>query len=87
MFRDWGDHDELPVVYLPESEVDAPVTSWIQERKEDGDLDSPFAYALFLGKDNRGDLIPVAQLRNKYAVERWDVHPIPGEESDSEGDD
>ena len=84
--RDWGEPEEVPTTYVGESELSAPSTSWVQEHPEDGEFRSPFSYAFFLGTDNRGDLIPVEQLRNKYSVERWDVGPIVEADEDDEED-
>eukprot|EP00798_Chlamydomonas_sp_ICE-L_P022438 gene22439-29550_t len=41
----------------------------------DKPLEHPYSYMLFLGQDAKGDYLPCRQLRNKYSVQRRDVHP------------
>jgi hypothetical protein len=41
---------------------------------------------MLLGSDGHGNLIPARQLREKYCIERRDVHP-PGQDDSDESDD
>ena len=83
--RDWaagegGDSEDAPppLAYVPEGRLAAPAppATWAEAHPlPDGDLDHPFAYLLFLGRDARGDLIPSRALRERFGAERRDVGP------------
>lgn len=49
-------------------------TSWVEEHGEDR-FSNPFTSSLFLGQDERGDLLPSRMLREKFSQERRDVFP------------
>lgn len=57
--------------------------SWVEVYGNDP-LQHPYLYILFLGMDGRGDYVPCRQLRDKYNVQRRDVHrPGEGDEEDN----
>lgn len=67
-------HDDLPHA------TQAPRT-WLAEHGAAA-LQHPMRDALFLGVDERGDLIPTRALREKFRQERQDVFP-PDDEAPS----
>lgn len=60
-------------------------STWVDVHGAD-EFQHPYSYLLFLGVDGAGDLLPVMQLRDKYAVERRDVY-APGEGEDEDEDE
>lgn len=54
--------------------------SWKSEHGGD-EFEHAFMLQLFLGHDERGDLIPARQLREKYLQPRKDIEPPPGEDT------
>lgn len=75
-----------PVAYVPQSRlaVPPPPGEGREALEEAAEFVHPFAYLLFLGGDDAGDLIPTAALRSRYGVARRDVFP-PGSEGEGEG--
>lgn len=49
-------------------------------------FDHVYLYTLFLGRDARGNMLPVRQLRDRYSQQRQDVYPKedPPEEDDTQ---
>lgn len=52
-------------------------STWVTEHGSDP-FEHLFLMQLFLGEDERGDLIPVRQLRDKYLQARRDIQPPSG---------
>ncbi|KAK9846385.1 hypothetical protein WJX81_002720 [Elliptochloris bilobata] len=73
---DWDLADTLPpVTYVAQDRLVAPVPrTWLAEHGP-AVLQNPMRDALFLGVDERGDLIPTRALRDKFRQERQDVFP------------
>jgi hypothetical protein len=67
-------------VFLPQAQPDM---GWLQLDKT---FRHPYTYLMFLGTDARGNLLPTRALRDKYCVERRDVHS-PDAEDGEEGED
>lgn len=57
--------------------------SFLYEGVDACELLHPYSYLLFLGTDERGDMIPTKALRERYGAPRVDVYP-PGEERGGE---
>ena len=53
---------------------------------DERELLHPYSYLLFLGADERGDMIPTKALRERYSQPRVDVYP-PSSSSDGGGDE
>lgn len=58
-------------------------STWAEVHGGD-EFQHPYSYLLFLGVDGAGDLLPVKQLRDKYAVERRDVYAQGGDGEEGE---
>ena len=61
-------------------------STWVEVHGGD-EFQHPYSYLLFLGVDGAGDLLPVKQLRDKYAVQRRDVYTPGGEDEDEDEDE
>eukprot|EP00884_Botryococcus_braunii_P014347 jgi/Botrbrau1/22913/Bobra.0065s0062.1 len=80
--RDWPSSQtsrqtiDAPVTYVAEELLDAPEepSCWLLEHGPDS-FEHPFKYLLFLGTDERGNLIPARSLRERYSQPRADVFP------------
>ncbi|CAG9460536.1 unnamed protein product [Pedinophyceae sp. YPF-701] len=90
--RDFGltgmrDPQSSPVAYIPEELIasvpDEDEYGW-KGAFGDDEFQHPYRYLLFIGKDNRGDLVPSKALRERFKVQRWDVHP-PGAKDKDQG--
>lgn len=68
------------VCSLQEDELSAPEppATWKSEHG-DTDIQHPYLYFLFYGVDGQGNFVPVKSLREKYAIDRWDVYGSEGE--------
>lgn len=73
-----------PLTYVPQSKLHVPTPE--ANRAQGQGFDHPYAYLLFLGTDENGDLIPTAALRDRYGAPRIDVFPDGWDESDDGGD-
>lgn len=86
---DWPLEDELaPVAYVAEELLDEASMADFEsdEPLVNSSFQHPYSYLMFLGSDGHGNLIPARQLREKYCIERKDVHP-PGQDDSDESDD
>lgn len=86
---DWPLEDELaPVAYVAEELLDEASMADFEsdEPLVNSSFQHPYSYLMFLGSDGHGNLIPARQLREKYCIERRDVHP-PGQDDSDESDD
>jgi hypothetical protein len=56
---------------------------------DERELLHPYSYLLFLGVDERGDMIPTKALRERYSQPRVDVFPpsSPSEEGGEDGEE
>ncbi|KAK9808147.1 hypothetical protein WJX73_001973 [Symbiochloris irregularis] len=83
--RDWHKRWEPGLTYVPQERLEAPEEpkTWITEHGDD-EFEHAFLLQLFLGCDERGDLLPTRALREKYLQPRMDIQPPPGTE-ESEG--
>ena len=88
---DWPLEDELaPVAYVAEELLDEASMADFEsdEPLVNSSFQHPYSYLMFLGSDGHGNLIPARQLREKYCIERRDVHPPgQGDSDESDGDD
>lgn len=76
---------EDPECWLTWGEVDerggsgggAPRSPFFASGADERELLHPYSYLLFLGQDERGDMIPTKALRERYSQQRVDVFPPP----------
>ena len=88
--RDWPPRDTPPsdpgapppppLTYVPQSRLSVPPPGGVREEMDE--FAHPYAYLLFLGTDENGDLIPTAALRDRYGAPRVDVFPEGEDDSD-----
>ena len=88
---DWqsSSYDEPPVAYVPEELLAAASLADFgkAEPLAEPSFEHPYSYLMFLGSDGHGNMIPCRQLRDKYCIQRRDVHPPGASEDDDEEED
>lgn len=75
--KDWeASWERPPVAYVAEELLQAPEDpqTWPEAHGYDS-FDHVYLYTLFLGRDARGNMLPVRQLRDRYSQQRQDVYP------------
>ena len=79
--RDWNG-EAPPVADVPHERLVAPADpdTWLSVVKDadEAALENPLTYLLFLGPDERGDLVPTRALRERHGAARRDVVPPGG---------